>query len=95
MDDSEEEEETFHFGILYEGIWVNSVELLNWFSKATILFGLLNERFGEESGDMKEILDTLDWSADYAELTRILADAPRDDAVVLRALADGNYPHMR
>jgi tetratricopeptide (TPR) repeat protein len=94
MDDTEEEEDAFHFGILYEGVWVNSRELLNWFSKATILFGLLTGRFGEESADMREILDALGGSGDYEELTRSLEDAP-DDGAVLRALADGRYPKTR
>ncbi|MDR2175412.1 MAG: hypothetical protein LBO82_05685 [Synergistaceae bacterium] len=92
VDDSEEEEDVFHFGILYEGVWVNSRELLNWFSRATILFGLLTGRFGEESGDMEEILDALGGTTDYEDLTRKLADAPRDDETVLRVLAEGSYP---
>jgi hypothetical protein len=95
VDDSEEEEDIFHFGILYEGIWMNSRDLLNWFSKATILFGLLSGRFGEESGDMKEILDALGGTADCEELTRSLADAPEDDDTILRALAGGSYPSAR
>jgi tetratricopeptide (TPR) repeat protein len=93
VDGSEEEEDAFHFGVLYEGVWEISRDLLNWFSKATILFGLLTGRFGGESGDMREILDALGGTADYEELTRRLADA--DDDAVLRALAEGNYPSTR
>jgi tetratricopeptide (TPR) repeat protein len=94
VDDSEEEDDAFHFGVLYEGVWEISRDLLNWFSKATILFGLLTGRFGGESGDMREILDALGGTADYEELTRSLAGADDDDAV-LRALAEGNYPSTR
>jgi tetratricopeptide (TPR) repeat protein len=93
VEDSDEEVDVFHFGILYEGIWGVSRDLLNWFSKGTILFGLLTGRFGEESDDMKEILDALGGMGDYEELTRILADASEeDDDAVLRALAGGVYP---
>ncbi|MDR1650124.1 MAG: hypothetical protein LBR71_07665 [Synergistaceae bacterium] len=95
VDDSEEEADAFHFSILYEGVWTLSGDLLNWFSKGTILFGLLTGRFGGESDDMKEILDALGGTADYEELTRKLADAPEDDDTVLRALADGNHPGAR
>jgi tetratricopeptide (TPR) repeat protein len=95
VDDSEEEEDAFHFSILYEGVWTLSRDLLNWFSRGTILFGLLTGRFGVESNDMEEILDALGGTSDYEELTRSLADATEDDETVLRALADGNYPSAR
>jgi tetratricopeptide (TPR) repeat protein len=94
VDDSEEEEDAFYFGVLYEGILEISRDLLNWFSKAAILFGLPTGRFGGESDDMREILDALGGTADYEELTRRLAGADDDDAV-LRALSDGNYPSTR
>ena len=45
---SEEEEEDFNFSILFEDAWTLSRELFNWFSSATILFGLLTDRFLEE-----------------------------------------------
>jgi tetratricopeptide (TPR) repeat protein len=92
VEDTEEEVDVFHFGILYEGVWAVSRDLLNWFSKGTILFGLLTGRFGEESDDMKEILDALGGIGDYEELTRILADSSEDDDAVLRTLAGGVYP---
>ncbi len=91
----ESEDEDFHFSLLFEGIWPVSRELLNWFSKATILFGLLSGRFGRESGDMQEILAALDGSRDYEQLTRLLADSEFDDKSILDALSSGNYPSKR
>jgi len=92
VDESELEEDDFHFGLLFENVWSSSREMLNWFSKAVILFGLLSGRFGEESGDMEEILAALGGTSDYEELMRSLADAPEDDTTILDALAAGGYP---
>jgi len=92
VDESELEEDDFHFGLLFENLWSVSLEMLNWFSKAVILFGLLSGRFGEESGDMEEILLSLGGALDYEELARSLADAPEDDETILNALTAGNYP---
>jgi len=88
----ESEEDDYHFALLFEDVWSVSRELLNWFSKAVIVFGLLSGRFGEENGDMEEILNALNGVSDYEELTRSLAGASEDDETILKALADGNYP---
>jgi tetratricopeptide (TPR) repeat protein len=92
VDESEMEEDDFHFGLLFEDVWSASREMLNWFSKSIILFGLLSGRFGEESGDMEEILATMNGASDYEELTRRLSGEPEDDNSILDALVDGNYP---
>ena len=92
VEESEPEEENFHFGLLFENVWSASSEMLNWFSKAVILFGLLSGRFGGESGDMEEILAALDGASEYEELTLSLTGAPEDDNAILTALAAGNYP---
>jgi len=92
VDDSELEEDDFHFGLLFENVWSASREMLNWFSKAVILFGLLSGRFGGESGDMEEILGALGGASDYEELTQSLEGASEDDEAILAALAAGNYP---
>jgi hypothetical protein len=92
VDESEPEEDGFHFSLLFEDVWSISREMLNWFSKAAILFGLLSGRFGDESGDMEEILDSLDGTSDYEELTRKLAGTPEDDKTILDVLTAGNYP---
>ena len=90
----ESEDEDFHFGLLFEGIWTISRDLLNWFSKATILFGLLTGRFGRESDDMQEILSALDGAADYRKLTEQSGNSAEDGAV-LDILTAGNYPSGR
>ena len=92
IDESEPEEEGFHFGLMFEDVWSVSREMLNWFSKAVILFGLFSGRFGEESEDMKEILAALGGALDYEELTRSLVGVPEDDNTILDALSAGNYP---
>jgi hypothetical protein len=92
----ESEDEDFHFGLLFENVWpASSNDLLNWFSKATILFGLFTGRFDRESEDMKEILAALGGASDYESLARRLNGAMKDDATVLDALATGNYPGKR
>ncbi|MDR1874997.1 MAG: hypothetical protein LBQ90_08320 [Synergistaceae bacterium] len=94
VDESVEESEDFHFSILFENVWSISRELLNWFSRATILFGLLSGRFGGEKDDMREILDALDGSADYEELVQHLPD-DADDQTILAVLADGGKTGKR
>ncbi len=95
VDDSEAESEDFHFSMLFESVWSVSRELLNWFSRATILFGLLSGRFGRESGDMEEILAALDGSADYEELKRGPAGSAEDDRAIIGVLMAGSWPSSR
>ena len=79
------EEEDFHFGLLYSDVWSISRDLLNWFSRGVILFGLLTGRFGEESGDMLEILGALGGREEYDRMDALLGE--RDDDAVIEALA--------
>lgn len=94
VDDTEEEEDAFEFGLLFEGIWAVSRDMLNWFSKSVILFGLLSGRFGDEQDDMAEILDALGGGDDYKELFDKLGGAEPDE-VVLSAILSGGYPKAR
>ncbi|MDR3230309.1 MAG: hypothetical protein LBT65_02620 [Synergistaceae bacterium] len=94
VDESEAESDDYHFSVLFENIWSISRELLNWFSSATILFGLLSRRFGREKDDMREILDALGGGADYEDLSRRLPD-DADDRTILAALAEGGYPKTK
>ncbi|GHV46375.1 hypothetical protein FACS1894204_07850 [Synergistales bacterium] len=94
VDDTEEEETAFDFGLLFEGIWTVSRDMLNWFSKSVILFGLLTGRFADEQDDMMEILDALGGAEDYKELSGALGHAD-DDKAVLRAISSGRYPKAR
>lgn len=91
----ESEEEAFHFSLLFEGIWSISRDLLNWFSKATILFGLLSGRFGKESEDMTEILNALNGGADLKAVSSQLKGSDHEDSAVINALLNGNYPSER
>ncbi|MDR1740851.1 MAG: hypothetical protein LBR38_03260 [Synergistaceae bacterium] len=90
VDDSEDEEDAFHFGLLFETVWSASRELLNWFSRATILFGLLTGRFGDENGaeakDMREILIALGGDSDYEHVKAHIAAEHVDDEQVLSLL---------
>ncbi|MDR1730863.1 MAG: hypothetical protein LBR61_02085 [Synergistaceae bacterium] len=92
VDESEEESEDFHFAVLFENVLSLSRDFLNWFSCATILFGLLSNRFGEEREDMEEILDALGGKADYEEISRQLPGG-LDDRTIVDALITGGYPH--
>lgn len=95
VDESDAESEDFHFSMLFESVWSVSRELLNWFSKATILFGLLSGRFGRESDDMEEILEALNGSADYEELKRGPAAKAEGDSAIIDALMAGPWPSGR
>ena len=84
-DDSETEEEDFNFASLYADVWSTSRDLLNWFSRGVILFGLLSGRFGEESGDMLEILTSLGGRQEYEAMCKLPMEG--DDVAVIETLA--------
>ena len=86
----ESEDEDYHFAVLFENVWAPFHDLLNWFSKATILFGLLTGRFGEESDDMEEILTALGGTSDYEELRSRVTDS--SDETILEVLTAENCP---
>lgn len=85
MDESEEEEEDFHFSLLFSDVWSSSHELLNWFSRGVILFGLLSGRFGEEGEDMLEILRSLGGGEEYERMEALLGEV--DDGALIETLA--------
>lgn len=85
VDNSEEEEEDFHFSLLFSDVWSSSHDLLNWFSRGVILFGLLSGRFGEEADDMLEILRSLGGGEEYDKMEALLDD--QDDGSLIEALA--------
>ncbi|MCR5347652.1 MAG: hypothetical protein K6E38_07735 [Fretibacterium sp.] len=98
---SEAEEEDFNFAALYADVWSGSRDLLNWFSRGVILFGLLSGRFGQtadpkqreghpdEVGDerdaMMEILTSLGGRAEYEAMSALIKDS--DDAAIIETLA--------
>ena len=85
VDDSEEEEEDFHFSLLFSDVWSSSHNLLNWFSRGVILFGLLSGRFGKEADDMLEILRSLGGGEEYDKMEALLDD--QDDGSLIETLA--------
>ena len=85
VDDSEEEEEDFHFSLLFADVWSSSLDLLNWFSRGVILFGLLSGRFGEEAEEILEILRSLGGGEEYDKMEALLDD--QDDGSLIEALA--------
>ena len=88
VDDSEEDEEEFHFSLLFADVWSSSHDLLNWFSRGVILFGLLSGRFGEEAEDMLEILRSLGGGEEYDEMEAFLDGLDgQDDDSLIEALA--------
>lgn len=88
VDDSEEEEEDFHFSLLFADVWSSSLDLLNWFSRGVILFGLLSGRFGEEAEEILEILRSLGGGEEYDEMEAFLDDLDdQDDNALIEALA--------
>ena len=82
---SEAEEEDFNFATLYADVWNLSRELLNWFSRGVILFGLLTGRFEEKQDSMLEILTSLGGRAEYDAMCEIIKDS--DDTAVIETLA--------
>ena len=83
--ESEAEEEDFNFATLYADVWNASRDLLNWFSRGVILFGLLSGRFGEEQDNMLEILNSLGGRAEYDKMSAVIMDS--DDAAIIETLA--------
>lgn len=83
-ENSSEDLNDFNFAILYTDVWSISRDLLNWFSRNVILFGLLTGRFKnfsavnalygananneDQSAEMLEILKSLGGRADYKKL---------------------------
>ena len=83
--ESEAEEEDFNFATLYADVWNASRDLLNWFSRGVILFGLLSGRFGEEQDSMLEILNSLGGREEYDKMSAVIMDS--DDAAIIETLA--------
>ena len=83
--EGEAEAEDFNFATLYADVWNASRDLLNWFSRGVILFGLLSGRFGEEQDSMLEILTSLGGRAEYDKMSALIMDS--DDAAIIETLA--------
>ena len=87
-DEPEDEDEhvDFEFAMMYLDAIGISEELQQWFTRGTILFGLLTNRFdGREREYMLDVLDTLGGYDEYEKMSGILLES--DDEAVIEALA--------
>ena len=92
MDEPEDgsDVDDFNFAMLYEDVWTLSRELLNWFSRGVILFGLLSGRFDDpqqdvDAEDILGILDSLGGREDYDRVAPLVKG--RDDLEIIETLA--------
>lgn len=80
------EQEEFDFALMYYDAFSITEEFFNWFSRGTILFGLLSNRFdAKEREYMLDVIDTLGGYEEYEKMSKVLIEA--DDAAIIEALA--------
>ncbi len=86
----------FNFAVLYADVWALSRELLNWFSRHVILFGLITGRFKkfiddtDQSAEMLEILKSLGGGEDYNKMKKFMKFNDlntKNDVEVIEAMA--------
>jgi len=76
----------FDFALIYYDALSASEEFYNWFSRGTILFGLLSGRFDEREREyMLDVLDTLGGWDEYEKMSSIIVEG--DDEAVIEMLA--------
>lgn len=85
-DADDEEQEEFRFSLMYYDVLSVSDDFYNWFTRGTVLFGLLTNRFdGREREYMLDVLDTLGGYEEFERMSGILIEA--DDMSVIETLA--------
>ena len=85
-DADDEEQEEFAFALMYYDVLSVSDDFRGWFTRGTVLFGLLTSRFdGREREYMLDVLDTLGGYEEYERMSGILLEA--DDMSVIETLA--------
>ena len=84
-DASPKMQEEFNFSVMFFDILSISEDFFRWFSRGTVLFGLLSGRMDNEHERMLGILDTLEGLEDYEAMNKILVE--RDDAAIIEMLA--------
>ena len=83
---SQEEHEEFDFALLYYDALSVSDDFFNWFTRGTILFGLLSGRFEEREREyLLDVLDTLGGYEEYERMSGRIIEG--DDAAVIEMLA--------
>lgn len=83
--DSEDEQADFSLALLFSDVWPVSRDMLNWFSRGVIMFGLLSGRFGDDHDAMLEILTSLGGRGEFEEMSAIINDS--DDTLIIETLA--------
>ncbi|MBR1439128.1 MAG: hypothetical protein IJ587_11400 [Synergistaceae bacterium] len=84
--DDDEENEAFDFAVMYYDILSVSDEFFHWFTRGTILFGLLTNRFdGREREYVLDVIDSLGGYEEYECMSGIMLEA--DDRAVIETLA--------
>ena len=78
--------EDFNFALMFYDTLTISDEFRNWFSRGTILFGLLTNRFNSREHDyMIDALDVLGGYDEYERMSGIIVEG--DDEAVIEMLA--------
>ena len=84
--DDDDEHDDFDFALMYYDAVQVSDDFREWFTRGTILFGLLTNRFdGREREYVLDVLDSLGGYDEYERMSGILLEA--DDESVIEALA--------
>ena len=87
-DDSatQEEHDEFDFALMYYDAISVSDDFFNWFTRGTILFGLLSGRFEEREREyLLDVLDTLGGYEEYEKMSSLIVEG--DDEAVIEMLA--------
>ena len=78
--------EDFNFALMFYDTLAISEEFTNWFSRGTILFGLLTNRFDSREHDyMIDALDVLGGYEEYERMSRMILES--DDEAVIELLS--------
>ena len=85
-DANQQAHDEFDFALLYYDALSASDDFFNWFTRGTILFGLLSNRFTEREREyLLDVLDTLGGYEEYERMSSLIVEA--DDAAIIEMLA--------
>ena len=83
---SDRSHEEFDFALLFYDALSVSEDFFNWFTRGTILFGLLSGRFEEREREyLLDVLDTLGGYEEYERMSGMIVEG--DDEAVIEMLA--------
>ena len=83
---SDKSHEDFDFALLFYDALSVSEDFFNWFTRGTILFGLLSGRFEEREREyLLDVLDTLGGYEEYERMSGMIVEG--DDEAVIEMLA--------